>query len=551
MIAFKVLSRRFAFVIGCTSLVLAHASCQGEKSKTQSLRSSDFGETPTKRLPGSNDAIPEGEFTSMLNDSGESQPAVVTKKSTVESEDLSCPVNPGDKLFIVGKKELKGAEVHYVAQLAVPCEALGEGLISINDVKLLPFKDKPKVKPTPEVSSSPVPTVPNSCEEVTQIIIPGSTEDANKPGHVGILKGNLFGHRGCGEAVKIPKPVAPGDDNKTPNAVQNILASGASKIGGQGGLGGHGGLCMVPGPVFREQGIAKDGSKMAIKIKGESAKWKITASAKPFDNKWKGGKNNKYNTTTPETLPPVELAAAEFKAEEGTYVIPFDKFLPKTDWMGREIAFEVVPVDANGISQEDGCIHRFRLASPIVLDLTGGESLQTIHPAVSNVRFDFNADDRAEKTDWIAPTSGFLALDLNDDGKIESGRELFGEFTSLANGSLAENGFAALAQYDRGNKGYINKSDPVFANLRVWIDANSDGLSQPTEISGLTQLGISRINTTYSEVGQSAGMLSQGNVTLYQARFFGPAQCGSAGCRSYDVYFGSFTNETARVERKK
>ena len=41
-----------------------------------------------------------------------------------------------------------------------------------------------------------------------------------------------------------------------------------------------------------------------------------------------------------------------------------------------------------------------------------------------------------------------------------------------------------------------------------------------------------------AQVVQSGG-LPEGNLVKLRSRFFGPRACGAAGCRSYDVYFGS------------
>lgn len=43
---------------------------------------------------------------------------------------------------------------------------------------------------------------------------------------------------------------------------------------------------------------------------------------------------------------------------------------------------------------------------------------------------------------------GLLAIDLNGDGIINDGSELFGSSTAMPDGSIARLGFEALAQYD-------------------------------------------------------------------------------------------------------
>ncbi len=68
-------------------------------------------------------------------------------------------------------------------------------------------------------------------------------------------------------------------------------------------------------------------------------------------------------------------------------------------------------------------------------------------------------------TDWPTAVTPWLAFDRDDSGAIEAGRELFGSATVLRGGSLADNGFSALAELDQDRDGKISASDPAFARL--------------------------------------------------------------------------------------
>jgi hypothetical protein len=92
---------------------------------------------------------------------------------------------------------------------------------------------------------------------------------------------------------------------------------------------------------------------------------------------------------------------------------------------------------------------------------------------------------------------GFLVLP-DGQGQVNGINQLFGNNTLGPDGKFAANGFAALAKYDVSGTGMISSRDPVFANLRVWIDANYDGVAQPSELHPLNELGIAEINLGYN-----------------------------------------------------
>jgi hypothetical protein len=117
--------------------------------------------------------------------------------------------------------------------------------------------------------------------------------------------------------------------------------------------------------------------------------------------------------------------------------------------------------------------------------------------------FDFYGDGKPIQIAWTArgSTNGWLAMPK--DGKITSARDLFGDITAqpLSSPHLP-NGFAALSIYDTtayggNNNGAIDPGDGVWGKLRVWIDANHDGIAQPEELYTLDEIGIARIDLKY------------------------------------------------------
>ena len=147
------------------------------------------------------------------------------------------------------------------------------------------------------------------------------------------------------------------------------------------------------------------------------------------------------------------------------------------------------------------------IPSPIVLDLDG-DGVETIN-VVNGAWFDHAADGFAERTGWAGCEDGLLVRDINGNGTIDSGRELFGSETLLANGSKAANGFEALGSLDTNSDGVIDAADAVFSELRVWKDANGNGRTDAGELLSLAEAGVQSINVNYSN---SSFVDAQGNA---------------------------------------
>ena len=171
--------------------------------------------------------------------------------------------------------------------------------------------------------------------------------------------------------------------------------------------------------------------------------------------------------------------------------------------------------------------------SPIVLDLNG-DGIRTLPESeTQRVYFDLNNNGFAERTGWVSPEDGLLALDLNQNGTIDNGAELFGNHTLLTNGTLAANGFEALKQYDADGNGIIDSSDPVYSSLRIWQDKNSNGSTDEGELRTLDQAGIASIALDYTE---HTGNDSAGNAHRQQSRY---TKADGSTAAAADVWFAA------------
>ncbi len=150
----------------------------------------------------------------------------------------------------------------------------------------------------------------------------------------------------------------------------------------------------------------------------------------------------------------------------------------------------------------------FRPRDPLAIDMDG-DGLETVGIGSNPVLFDHNADGVQTGTGWLAPDDAWLARDLDGNGSIDSGRELFGVDTMLTDAQgvsrKASSGFDALSALDSNGDLVFDANDLTYPEVLIWQDANSDGVSQASELRSLSDAGILAIHLNATRVNLDQG----------------------------------------------
>jgi len=155
---------------------------------------------------------------------------------------------------------------------------------------------------------------------------------------------------------------------------------------------------------------------------------------------------------------------------------------------GREINFSVeLNMFREFATETNISIRAGSAVDPLVINYDGTA------PRLTDTKFSFDLDSDGydDQISFVGPGSGFLALDLNDDGVVSGGSELFGPQSG--------NGFSDLSQYDDDGNQWIDENDDVFNRLRIWTkDADGKDVLFALGQKGIGALYLGNLNTMFS-----------------------------------------------------
>jgi len=167
---------------------------------------------------------------------------------------------------------------------------------------------------------------------------------------------------------------------------------------------------------------------------------------------------------------------------------------------GKEINFSMqLNMSREFVSRQDVSLKAGDATrDPLVINFDGNS------PALTNTKFSFDLDNDGKKDQisFVKPGSGFLALDLNNDGTINNGGELFGPKSG--------DGFGDLSKFDSDGNNWIDENDAIFDKLRIWTK-DSDGNDKLFALGqkGIGAIYLGNVDTNFSMKNDNNDLLGK------------------------------------------
>jgi len=146
-----------------------------------------------------------------------------------------------------------------------------------------------------------------------------------------------------------------------------------------------------------------------------------------------------------------------------------------------------------------------RAVTPIIFPAERPQPLAELLAPQTTVTFDLDGDGLASRWPWVRPDTCLLVWDPQHNGQVQDGRQLFGSVTWWI---FWDHGYQPLASLDNDRNGWLEGKE--LAGLAAWQDANSNGVSDPGEVTPLSERGIRRIAVRYETSSDGTLMNARG-----------------------------------------
>lgn len=142
-------------------------------------------------------------------------------------------------------------------------------------------------------------------------------------------------------------------------------------------------------------------------------------------------------------------------------------------------------------------LQKVAMQDPLVINL--GD--QPVSLKNTTFEFDLLANGETQQLAQLASGAGYLTFDLNGDGLVSNGNELFGTQTGDA--------YAELAVYDEDGNGWIDENDSIFNQLKLWMDQTDNSATISLAQAGVGAIYLGNVPYEYDLRDNQGALLGQ------------------------------------------
>lgn len=142
-------------------------------------------------------------------------------------------------------------------------------------------------------------------------------------------------------------------------------------------------------------------------------------------------------------------------------------------------------------------LQKVAMQDPLVINL--GD--QPVSLKNTTFEFDLLASGEPQQLAQLASGAGYLTFDLNGDGLVSNGNELFGTQTGDA--------YAELAVYDEDGNGWIDENDSIFNQLKLWMDQTDNSATISLAQAGVGAIYLGNVPYEYDLRDNQGALLGQ------------------------------------------
>lgn len=176
---------------------------------------------------------------------------------------------------------------------------------------------------------------------------------------------------------------------------------------------------------------------------------------------------------------------------------------------GSQFDGMLIVSDTSSVNPTEDCDE---IASPLIINLNPEQSAPSV---ASERRFDLRAEGKTVLIkEQLSDAQYILALDLNHNGQIDSGAELFGDATKLSHGGKATNGFEALKQYDTNHDEKIDANDQIFKTLVLWQFKTGPKVFHTLHSKQVRSIDLKYQDTRQIELGTGNQVLQTSSIEM-------------------------------------